>query len=352
MQVTAKDHAVALAPHVGADVRAQLGEAVLAWHVRDVARRRDLGRAGIREAFAVFGDDRSRLLDALGPRRGPTDLGAAAELLADGPLRARAAARLLETETALRGESFETWLRERLREGAYLRGLRDLPPARLEAAVELNRRNFLEGVLFGMRLFCAERAVADRLMAIGAEDPDDQLRTRALVALEGCAAARHVDALIALGFDANVPVSVRDYAFDRLAEIDDPRITERLWRELPTAADGPLGWRLRWRLGSLLLSRVDASAVPRFFAALSEHGEYASVELNDYAERLADLGDAATRALRDALSSDRWFVRVIALLALPVSEGSALRDDGAPLNGPHWGDWQTVGDVARRDATD
>ena len=75
---------------------------------------------------------------------------------------------------------------------------------------------------------------------------------------------------------------------------------------------------------------------------------HAHEELVGYAERLAALGAAAQPALRDALRSERWFVRVIALLALPVAEGAALRDDDAALRGAHWEPLETVGDVAGR----
>jgi len=350
-RVVAKDRAVALAPHVSESARGRLRDAVIDWHLRELARRRHLGRVDLDDAFAAFGlEDRSALLESLGPQSGPENLRAALDLLADAPPSTgrRAAARLLETEAALRQQAFAAWLRDGLREAVRDRGAEELSPERLEAAVALNRRNFIDGVLQGLRRFCAQPAVADRLSAIAVDDPEEDLRVRALQALEGCATARHVGLLLSLAFDASTPLRVRDYAFDRLAEVEDPRIAARLWRELPTADDGPLGWRLRWRVGALLLVRADAGAVPRFLEALPGDGEYAHEELVGYAERLAALGAAAQPALRDALRSERWFVRVIALLALPVAEGAALRDDDAALRGAHWEPLETVGDVAGR----
>ncbi|MCA9610871.1 MAG: hypothetical protein KC619_34985 [Myxococcales bacterium] len=356
VQVAAKDAAVLLAPRLDEPSRAAVRDAVMAWYLRAFAERQHLGHTRLEDALAAFGESsREALLDGLDAERGPTNLLAVVELFATAPepWRSRAATRLVETERTLRGEAFATYMRGRLREQLSRVG-EDLDDEatvyRIESALAINRRQFLEGVFAGMRRFCDDAEVADRLVAAATDDDEaEDVRVRALQALEGCARSGDVDALLELAFDGTAAARVRDYAFDRLAELDEPRIAERLWRELPDADAGPLGWRLRWRVGALLLLRVDASAIPRFFAALPDDGEYAREELTGYAERLATLGAEAQRALRDAIRSERWFVRVIALLALPLEEGASLANDTAPLRGAHWEPWATIGDVARRD---
>lgn len=360
-QVLALELALWLHPRVDADARERLSTAVMAWYTTDVVAREGTGATSLTEAVEILGEGAEEgLLAALAPRRGVRAMTLAAEALAareDEDLARRAAEQLRTAEAELVSPAFLTWLQEEVRSALSARG--PVEEERVRRAAEANREAIvLDGLLTAMHRFCAVTSVADQLMELAGSAPaelssDDaaERRARALQALEGCAEARHAEALIGMALDDAEPLNVRDYAFDRAAEVGGPIVTARLWAALEHPAE-PMSWRLRWRIGALVLAAMDASELPRFLAALPP-GEYAPEQLSGFAEAIAALepGDDAARAMLD---DRRWFVRILGLYVHRASDhadapaaAARLSADRTPLVGSRWAPMTTVGDVAR-----
>jgi len=364
LQVRAKELALRLHPRVDADARARLSEVVMGWYAEDLAARQRAGGTSFGEAVEILGAPaEGALLDLLAPRRGAPAMTLAAEALAareDEGLAVRAAERLRAAEDELRSPAFLTWLEGRVRESLRARG--EVDEARIQTAARLNRETIVrEGLLVSMQHLCAVPSVADRLVELARAAPAGtsitdaaDRRAYALRALEGCVEPRHAETVVGLALDDAEPLGVRDHALDRAAELGGPVVSERLWAALE---GDPLGWRLHWRVGAIVLGSMDASELPRFLAALRD-GEYAPEQLAGFAEAIAALqpppGDEATGAM---IEDRRWFVRVLGLHVLRALDAEAasaaaarLSSDRAALVGPRWSPRTTVADVARSGA--
>lgn len=364
LQVRAKDAAFLLIPYASDDRRRELTEAVVDWFVVDFNGRSLEGNYSAEQIVRQLGAPAaSRLVNALNARLPQPALVKIAELIAslgDAPTKERAAARIVEIEREMEGEEFTNWLKERLREQLrnQARERNEQEPrideARITAAADLNRENFITlGALPAMKHLNSERVVQDRLLEIAANPATDdtmvERRTRALQALEGGARQDQVDALLDLALNDATPVRVRDYAFDRVADARATSAVARLWPVFDQTED----WRLRWRVGTLILTLGGPAVVEEFFNRLTDE-EYAREELHNYGERMSQMRPPPTSFVETQLRSPQWFDRAIALYFLEKRAAAedlprirALEGDTAATRGPHWEDQNTLGKVAQ-----
>jgi hypothetical protein len=159
-----------------------------------------------------------------------------------------------------------------------------------------------------------------------------------------------VEPLLDIALNAEEDISVRDYAFDRIADSRNTAALARLWPVFEQAEDSD--WRIRWRVGSLILTLGGSDVVQRFFNSLDE-GTYAREELYGYGERLSQVRPPPTDFINAQLRSEAWYDRAIALYfwekraeAGDVSRITALEGDDAATQGEHWEDQDTIGKVA------
>ena len=143
-------------------------------------------------------------------------------------------------------------------------------------------------------------------------------------------------------------MGVRDYAFDRIADARDTGAITRLWPVFTEVED----WRVRWRVGSLILTLGGPDVVQEFFNRLDDD-EYAREELYGYGERLSQMRPPPTDFINGQLRSSEWYDRIVALYFwekraeagdIPRVEG--LANDSAETDGEHWEEQDTVGKVA------
>lgn len=111
-------------------------------------------------------------------------------------------------------------------------------------------------------------------------------------------------------------------------------------------------WRVRWRVGSLILTLGGADVVQEFFTRLNDES-YAREELYGYGERLSQMRPPPTEFINGQLRSSDWFDRIIALYfwekraeAGDIPRVEALASDAAETEGEHWEEQDTVGKVA------
>lgn len=357
-QVRAKDAAFLLVPYASPERRRELTESVVDWFVVDFNGRSLAGNYSAEQVIRQLGAvAASRLVNAMSTRQPPQALVKLSELtasLGDEETKGRAAARLVAVEQEMQSAVFLDWLKGRLREQMRERHPdQAVDEGRVSAAASLNRENYLTlGALPAMKHLADQAVIRERLLAIaqlpGTDEATVARRTKALQALEGNVAPEQVSALMDLALDAATPVPVRDYAFDRVGDGRDPRAIPRLWGAFSSARD----WRVRWRLGSLILTLGGAEVVQEFFGRLA-NTSYAREELYNYGERLSQIRPHPTTFVNTQLRSDQWFDRCIALYYhqrlgessdLPRLE--RLTSDGATTQGEHWDDQTTVGKVA------
>ncbi len=365
-QVRAKDAAFLLIPYASGDGRRRLTEAVVDWFVVDFNARSLEGNYSAEQVVRQLGAPAaSRLVTAMNARLPQPALVKLAELIAtlgDRPTKQRAAARLVEIETEMHTREFFDWLNDRLRAqlrervGANVQINED----NVRAAAALNRENFITlGALPAMKHLNADRAVQDRLLVLAqqasSEEPGitaehiTERRTKALQALEGGARADQVEALLDLALNETTPVGVRDYAFDRISDARAVSAIPRLWPVFDTTED----WRLRWRVGTLILTLGGNDVVQEFFTKLTDPS-YAPEELAGYGERISQMRPPPTDFMNTQLTSTDWWDRVVALRfwerrasATDLPRITALESDAAATAGEHWEDHDTVGKVAQ-----
>lgn len=364
-QIRAKDAAFLVLPYASQDARRQLTEAVVDWFVVDFNGRNLAGSYSAEQVVRQLGAPAaSRLVNALNARLPQQALVKLAELIAslgNAETKERAAERLVAIEREMEGEEFMDWLKERLRE--QLRSSQgadaEVDENRVTAAAMLNRENFITlGALPAMKELNEQRVIQDRLLEIAqqtdtagiGEEPLTARRTKALQALEGAVREDQVTALLDLALNQENPDGVRDYAFDRVADSRSNEALPRLWPEFEEAEDSD--WRIRWRVGSLILTLGGADVVQRFFNQLDD-GEYAREELYGYGERLSQIRPAPTDFVNAQLRSGEWYDRAIALYFWEkraqeddISRITALEGSDTATQGPHWEDQDTLGKVA------
>lgn len=364
-QIRAKDAAFLVLPYASANVRQQLTDAVVDWFVVDFNGRNLAGSYSAEQVVRQLGAPAaSRLVNALNARLPQQALVKLAELIAslgNDETKERAAERLVAIEREMEGEDFMNWLKERLREQLRERSGADaeVDENRVTAAAALNRENFITlGAIPAMKELNEQRVIQDRLLAIAqmssaegvAEEALTERRTKALQAMEGGVRQDQVSALLDLALEPQNPIGVRDYAFDRIADSRSTAALPRLWPVFTGAEDGD--WRIRWRVGSLILSLGGADVVQQFFTSLDD-GRYAREELYGYGERLSQIRPPPTELVNAQLRSDDWYDQAIALYFWEkrategdISRITALEGSDTATEGEHWEDQDTIGKVA------
>lgn len=359
-QVRAKDAAFLLIPYAGEEHRQRLTEAVVDWFVVDFNGRSLSGNFSAEQVVRQLGaPGASRLVNALNARLPQQALVKIAELIAtlgDDATKERAAERLVEIETEMEGSEYFEWLQTQLREQLEAQG-REVEEQRIQLAAALNRENFITlGALPAMKHLNDQRSIQDRLLAIAQQtevagvsaEAVGTRRTKALQAMEGGVRPDQVDPLLDMALSEGSPTGVRDYAFDRVADSRASSAVPRLW---PTFTDTE-DWRVRWRVGSLILTLGGAEVIQQFLQRLDDD-EYAREELYGYGERLSQLRPPPNELMTSELRNDDWFRRCIALYFWErraededIARVRALAGDEAATRGEHWEEQDTVGKVA------
>lgn len=358
-QIRAKDAAFLLISQASPAAREQLTKAVVGWYVEDFNGRSLAGNFSAEQVVRALGAPAAAILvDALStelPQQALVKLSELIGQLGNEEGKAKAAQRLVAIERDMESDKFLGWLKGKIKEQITSGGAA-ADDAKIAKVAELNRQNFIvDGSIPAMKYLADQKEVSDRLLEIASTSSTDQKvtdrRTRALQALEGKVGKQHMQQLLALALDANNPVTVRDYAFDRVGDIRSPEAIPPMW---PLVADGKDG-RLRWRAGELVLALGGASVLTEFFSKLpGGDTEFAPEELEGYAARMGQMTPLPVDTLRAQLGSPNWWQRVIALkfferkgTAADVARLSKLSGDNAEPKGKGWPKGQTVGKVAQ-----
>jgi hypothetical protein len=370
IQVRAKDASFLLLQYASPPQRQQLTDGVVGWFTVDFNGRNLSGSFSAEQVVRQLGASAcGQLIDAMNSHLPQAALVQIAQLisqLADAPTKTRAAERIVAIEQEMEGAEFGGWLTERIRGQATAQG-RTLTDTQLSMAAELNREQFItQGALPAMHHLGSEAVVGARLMAIAQQTAPtapttaaalEERRVTALQALEGHVPAGATATLLQLGLSDASPARVRDYAFDRVADAHDRSVIPQLW-PLATQTNAPNDhtiWRVRWRVGSLLLTLGGADVVNEWFTRLpvGENIRYAREELHGYAERLAQIRPEPTAAVRAQLASADWAHQVIALYYfdragteadLPAIQ--AMTTSTTATRGDHWEEHATLGTIA------
>ena len=370
MQVRAKDAAFLLLQYASPPVRQQMTDAVVGWFTVDFNGRNLSGNFSAEQVVRQLGAAAcGQLVDAMTshlPQAALVQIALLISQLADDATKARAADRIVTIEREMEGAEFGTWLHDRIANQATASG-RTMTDAQLTTATELNREQFITtGALPAMHNLGDQTAVQTRLMEIvqqaTATPPTtaaalETRRVTALQALEGHTPATATSTLLAIGLSEATPPRVRDYAFDRVADSHDRTVIPQLW-PLATqvnAENDHAIWRVRWRVGTLLLTLGGAEVVQEWFTRLpvGEHIRYAREELHGYAERLAQIRPEPTATVRAQLGSPDWAHQAIALYYferagteadLPALQ--AMTTSTLATHGDHWETHGTIGTIA------
>lgn len=358
-QVQAKDAAYLLIPEAGPKARKELTNAVVGWYSVDFNGRSLAGNYSAEQVVRAIGAPAAKqLVDGLNPRMPQVALVKIAELigqLGNTETKQKAAQRLVDIEKKMEGPEFLKWLEGKIKDELAKQEPGKKPDEkRVEAIAVLNREKFInDGALPAMKYLANEPVVANRLLQIASIDSDNEMtvarRKRALQAMEGSAKESQLGQFLALALNDKNPVEVRDYAFDRIGDINSKKALPKLWPLMSGAND-----RVRWRAGELILAIGGPSVVPEFFAKLPAGAKYAQEELEGYASRLSQMNPPPATFVRNQLNSADWWDRVIALYFLErkgdksdLTRIGRLEGDATKPVGPHWPDDATVGSVAK-----
>ena len=356
-QVRAKDAAFLLIPMATPKTKALLTNAVMDWYVEDFNGRNLSGNFSAEQVIRALGAPAAqKLVDALNAKLPQQALIKLAELigqLGGTKTRANAAKKLVAIEQEMNSPAYVKWLSDQIHQQLAAAGAK-VDEARVQKMVALNQASFVEGAAIpAMKYLASEPVVAERLLAI-AETKDEALttrRTRALMALEGSAKPEQLDRLLALALDAEAPVPVRDYAFDRVGDLKDPRAIPPMWPLVQNSEDQ----RLRWRAGEMVLAIGGPTIVPEFFKNLPAAPDtpYEPEELEGYATRMGQMSPLPDQLVRSKLASSHWWDQVIALRYLQrkgtladVPSMEHLKGQQTPVVGEHWEGVKNVGMVA------
>lgn len=364
LQIRAKDAAFLVLQYASPPHQTELTNGVVGWFVEDFNGRNLAGNFSAEQVIRQLGAPAaSRLVDAMSAQLPSQALVKIAELisqLGDAATKARAGERIVAIEVEMEGAEFGTWIGTRLRAQAQEQG-RTLPDALVERGVAANREQFIvTGALPAMHHLGDQTVVAARLLAM-AQQPSTTpegttRRVTALQALEGHVQSTHTTALLALALNNAEPDPVRDYAFDRIADAHDRSVIPQLW-PLATqpSSTSPTAWRVRWRVGTLLLTLGGADIVNEWFTRLPRGAgeQYAREELHGYAERLSQIRPEPTSLVRSRLSSPQWFEAAIAIdyfdrvgVESDLTALQPLTTSTVATVGEHWGELRTLGAVA------
>jgi len=363
LQIRAKDASFLVLPYASDSQEETLRNAIIDWYAVDFNARNLAGNFSAEQVVRQLGAPAAgRLVNAMTATLTQPELVKVAELIStvgNSATKAAAAERLVAIEREMESEEFTDDLRERLR--AQLRRTRgedtEINEEQVSAAAVLNRENYITlGALPAMKHLNDQRVVQDRLLEMAqvatveglAAPKIEDRRVKALQAMEGGVRADQVDTLVTLALDGDTPIAVRDYSFDRIADSRSTAAIPRLWPAFEAATD----WRVRWRIGSLILTLGGGDVVQDFFSHL-EDGDYAQEELHGYGERLGGMRPPPTAFVLGQLSSESWHDRAIALYFLErraeaddVARITALEGDEAETHGVHWAEQTTIGRLA------
>jgi len=370
IEVRAKDAAFLLLQYASPPVRQQMTDGVVGWFTVDFNGRNLSGSFSAEQVVRQLGAPACvQLVSAMSariPQAALVQIALLISQLADDATKASAGTRIVAIEHEMEGPEFGTWLHDRITNQATASG-RTLDAAHMTIAAELNREQFINtGALPAMHNLGDQTVVQTRLMEIvqqttataptTAQALEDR-RVTALQALEGHAPAGSTHALLAIALNAQSPDRVRDYAFDRVADAHDRSVLPQLWplATQTNAENDHTIWRVRWRVGALLLTIGGADIVTEWFTRLpvGEHIRYAREELHGYAERLAQIRPEPTATVRAQLASTDWAHQVIAIYYfdragteadLPALQ--AMTASTVQTHGDHWETHATIGTVA------
>lgn len=360
-QVRAKDAAFLLISHASANARQQLTESVVDWYVVDFNGRNLAGDYSAEQIIRALGSPAAaKLVDALNARMPQQALVKIAELIAqlgDLDTKTRAAARLVEIEREMEGAEYLGWLKQKILDSLQEQG-READDEAVTRVAELNRENFInEGALPAMKHLAGIPSVADRLleMAEAQQNPEDR-RKRALQALEGHANEAQLQRYLALALSDANPISVRDYSFDRVADIRSRDAIAQLWPLVQVGDNDELKKRLRWRAAELVLSLGGPEIVSEWLGKLpsGDEVEYEPEELESYATTIGRMTPPPTALMTRQLESSTWWRQVMALryferkgTAADIPRMQALASNATEVVGSEsWGETNTVGKVA------
>jgi hypothetical protein len=357
-QVRAKDAAFVLVSSAPPAVRERLTQALVQWYTADFNGRSLTGNFSAEQVVRGLGSSAARsLVDALDAKLPQAALIKLSELigqLGDAEAKKKAGTRLVAIEREMEGPGFLNWLKQQIT--AQMKAVNSPADAgRVAKAAEVNRENFINnGALPAMKYLADQAEVQKRLLEIaGLKDPKlTDRRTRALQALEGKLGPEHVDEVLALALNASNPVSVRDYAFDRVGDTRSPKALASLW---PLLADEDQ--RLRWRGGELILVIGGPAVLNEFFAKLPSgpNVSYEPEELDGYAQRMSQMTPAPKEAAKALLESPNWWLSIIGLnyfqrkgTDADVASLEPLTRNTTPVKGKRWEKGDTLGKVAER----
>lgn len=381
-QVRAKDAAYLVIPYAPEQAKDELMRAVVGWYSVDFEGRSLAGNYSAEQVTRALGPSAaSMLVDALHEKMRPQAMIKIAEIIgADGDdeTKKRAGDRLIAMEKEMEKSAFVKWLSERIRESLQAAG-EPVDEARVSSLAIYNRENYInQGALPAMRHLADQKAVAMRLLQIADTKPGqkdakawiERLNTRratALKALEGHANRTHLNRLLSIALDSANSIEVRDYAFDRVGDIQSSAAIPRLWPLVQqtgctaascTPAD-KLAKRLRWRASELVLSLGGPSIIERFCQRLpvAPGIQYEPEELEGYATRMSQMTPHPTSAAKSLLESQQWWNRVVALRYLErrgveadVPVMKRLMSDQVEVSGEGWAELnppvKMVGQVA------
>ncbi|AKF10343.1 hypothetical protein [Sandaracinus amylolyticus] len=361
LQVRAKDAAFLVLQYASPTQQGQLTDGVVGWFVEDFNGRSLAGNFSAEQVVRQLGAPAAqRLVDAMNARIPQQALVKIAELVAalgSPETKTRAAERLVAIEREMEGPEFGTWLGERIRTQLAAAGGAAPDDARVQAAVALNREQFITtGALPAMHHLADQPTVSNRLleMATQTAGSTEDRRVVALQAMEGHVRPDQNATLLALALDQSSPVRVRDYAFDRIADSRAREAIPQLW-PLATSADNAQ-WRQRWRVGSLILTLGGPEILPEWLGRLpnARDIQYAREELNGYATRIAAMRPEPDALMTAQLASPNWWNRAIALYYFErqgdeadLPRIQAMAGDTTATRGEHWEEHDTVGKIAQ-----
>jgi hypothetical protein len=355
-QVRAKDAAFLLVSSASPDVKEKLTRAVVSWYTADFNGRSLSGNFSAEQVVRGLGASAAKsLVDALNSTLPQQALIKLAELIGqigDPETRQKAGQRLVAIEREMEGPQFLSWLKTQITEQMKAGGGK-IDNARVEKAAELNRENFISnGALPAMKYLADIPEVGSRLLEIASsKKTSEERRTRALQALEGKVGPQQLDQVLALALDASNPVSVRDYAFDRVGDTRSPKALASMWPLVQNGEDP----RLRWRAGELVLAIGGNAVLQEFFDKLATGSGFPPEELDGYAQRMAQMNPPPREAALAQLHSQDWWDNVIALdyfqrkgTEADIADMTPLTKNATPVKGKGWDKNDTVGKVAER----
>ncbi len=359
-QIRAKDAAYLLIPYASPEAKTKLTNSVVGWYVEDFNGRSLAGNFSAEQVVSSLGSPAAKVLvgglKARLPQQALVKMAQLIGQVGDAASKKEAGERLVAIEQEMESTEFVKWISDTIQAQQAQAGA-TLDAARLKAAAELNRDNFInEGAIAAMKALADQPPVKARLLALASvpsSEKEDSRRVRALDALENKVDRGDLPQVLALALDKNNPKTVRDYAFDRVGDIRSAEALPSLWPLVAGAEDE----RLRWRAGELVLAIGGPSVVDEFFAKLPAGGEYTEAELEGYATRMGQMTPLPNEQARRLLSSPNWYARVTAINFFErkgnqddVKRLEALKSDKAQGKGASWGK-KTVGDIAEEAVT-